>query len=167
MAEITNTSIVGAFNVRAGVDADDNSSYGRLRRSEATLEYAPHAHMHAFPASFMALQFGIFTSPNNNTLRSVGVKTPFPVQIFAADVACETCAAATGTVDIWVDTPTAAAASILDAAESVKAGLTVPVRVAPEVGSDEVPYNSEVYIKGTTGVGAMVGPQATLWCQRL
>lgn len=168
MAEINNKQIIGNFPNNALPSDDPDSVYGRIHRVDSVMNYGRHAELHSYPSSFMPIQFAVQTDANNNTVRSVGLKAPFPINILAADLACETCAATTGTVDIIVDpAPGGAPVSILNAPEDVKTNLTAPQRVAPEVGSDQVGFDDEIWITQISGsAAAMKGGAATLWCQK-
>jgi len=163
MAEFNNAQFVGDFSVAVEVSDTESSKYSKLRRNDGTLGYPGHAEMHAHPNSHFVVDLVILTAANNNTKGSAGWKAPFPVRILAIDVAAETVADAAGTIDVKVD-----GASILDAPESVKATLTVPKRVLPEDGSEEVAYGSVITIEQTTGAGGnMVGGQAHILMQRI
>lgn len=161
MAEIQNTAVIGNFSVRPTEEAEGQLE--RLKRYDANVGYAGHNRLHQFPASFYQIDMYVVTTANNGTKRSGGFKAPWPFTIWAADVACESCAATTGTVDIKVDDE-----SVLDAPEDVKTGTTAPVRVAPEEDAQDVAYDSELYIEQTAGSAAdMIGGQAHLYVQRL
>lgn len=161
MPEYNNSARIGDFAIRP--TEGDGSQIERLKNYDSAVGYAGHDRLHAMPPSFYQIDLVVLTSANNNTVRSAGFKAPWPFTILAADVACETCAAVDGTVDVLVD-----GVSVLDAAESVKATLTTPKRVAPEDGSQDVDYDSEVYINQTaTSAAAMVGGQAHMYVQRL
>lgn len=169
MAEVVNSHIIGDFTARVTASANEDSAFGKLARYDRAQENAGHAAMHAFPASFFVWFMAIFTAvPASDVGSSLKVKTPRPVTVWAADVGCESAAGATGTLDLRVDTPTAADASMIDAAQDVKTTAGTAVRLAPEDGKEDVPYNSLLYIKGASGAGGtIVGAQAHLYCQWL
>jgi hypothetical protein len=170
MAEIQNAHVIGPHYVRptgadsyaAGTEADT------LKRYDSALGHVHHDQKHIVPPSFFALNLFIVTSVGAaSSADSCRIAAPFPLRIWAADVGCEAAAGATGTVDIYTDDGVTDA-SILDAPEDVKTGAGVSSRVAPEDGSEDVAYGTEIYIKGASGAaGALDGAQAHLYCQRL
>ena len=167
MAEITNTAVIGAFAVRPtgyGQDSDkeDLGQLETLKRYDKTLGSAGHDRMHHRPASYYQIDLYVITSASSNTKVSASFLAPWPFTIWAADVACETCAATVGTVDILNEGTT-----ILDAPQDVKTAVGVGQRVAPEVGKDDVLYNEAITINQIADDAAMVGGQAHLYCQRL
>ncbi len=169
MAELNNAAIIGNFLVRpTGYAADEQLWF--LRNYDRALGNCGHDRMHYAPASFFTLDLHILTPvPDGGTGSSVKLAAPWPFTIWAADLGAESCAGASGVIDIRVDPVGAGAdASILDAAQDVKTGVGVGQRVAPEVGLGDVGYGDLFYIKGTSGAGGtIVGGQAHLYCQRL
>lgn len=170
MAEVTNTEIIGAHEVRiTGWDdlSVEDTQYHKLKRYDSALGAAGHHWMHLRPASFYQMDLYIITAVAiSSTGDSCRLTAPWPLTIWAADVGTETAAGATGTVDIYTD-DTVTDASILDAPEDVKTAAGVGQRVAPEDGSEEVDFGTEIYIQGASGAGGtLVGGQAHLYCQR-
>ncbi len=165
MAEVNNTDWIGPEEVRpTGWDdpTEEDTQLHKLARYDSSLGRANHSALHAKPASFFVWSMFVITTATNNSKESLIVEAPWPVTIWAADVGCESAGGATGTVDIEVD-----GASILDAAEAVKATAGTAVRVAPEDGSEEVAYGQTINIVQAGGVGGdMIGGQAHLYCQR-
>lgn len=169
MAEIDNTAVIGPFAVRPTAYTDGLSSGGALSQLDKLNQYdgalgnSGHDRMHYAPSSFFIWSHFVITDTNNNAKESLIVAAPWPLTIWAADIGCESAAGSAGTIDIEVD-----GASILDAASDVKTTAGTAVRVAPEVGEDDVTYGQTVNILSTgTGAGAMLGSQAHMYCQRL
>lgn len=156
MAEITNTTVIGAHTSR--MTPAQKATIGNYDRA---LGGVGLQHLLDVPASFFAIDLYVHTDANNNTKASCKIKAPRPLTIWAADVGCESAAGTTGTVDILVDD-----VSILNAAEDVKAAAGTCSRVAPEVDSENVAYNSTIHCTQTSGsAAAMVGGQAHLYVQ--
>ncbi len=166
MPQVNNSAVIGNFTARVARSASEDSAYGKLSRFDKAMESPGHAEMHAFPASFFVWSLYILTEVAATTSgSSCRVKAPRPLTIWAADLGCESAAGATGTVDLKTDDGTTDA-SILDAAEDVKTTAGTSSRVAPEDGSEDVAYGTEIYITGASGAaGALVGAQAHLYCQ--
>lgn len=162
MAEVNNAAIIGPRTVRPSGFSEDEQLW-KLQQYDHALGDAGHAGMHYLPASFYVWFHAAFTPANDSTVNSLSVKAPWPLTIWAADVGCESAAGSAATVDIRVGS-----GSVLNAAEDVKTTAGTAARVAPEDGSEDVAYNSAVFIRVIgTGAGAVVGAQAHLYCQRL
>jgi hypothetical protein len=155
-------AIDGWPTLSTGSDYDQMKTYDRVLG-------APHADMHAVPASFYQVDVYILTTANNNAKDSASQKAPWPFALLAADVACETCAATTGTVDIMCDRAGGTTyVSILDAAVDVKTAAGVGQRVSPTNGSEVIEYGDTFIVRQTAGsASAMVGGQAHMYCKRL
>jgi len=171
MAEVTNTQFIGSHTVRmTGWDdpSDQDTQFGRLKRYDTALGSARHQELHKYPASFFVLNLYILTAVGaSSTGDSCRMTAPWPFTIWAADVGCESAAGATGTMDVYTDDGSSDA-TLLDAPEDVKTAAGAGRRVAPEDGSEEVAYGTEVYIQGASGSGGtLVGGQAHIYCQRL
>lgn len=166
MAEVNNSAVIGNFTSRVTRDSDEDSAYGKLARYDKAMESPGHAEMHAFPASFFVWSLYILTTVGaSSSGSSCRVRAPRPLTIWAADVGCESAGGATGTIDLKTDDGSTDA-SILNAAEDVKTAAGTCSRVAPEDGSEDVDYNTEIYITGASGGGgSLVGGQAHLFCQ--
>lgn len=166
MAEVNNAQIIGDFTCRVSRDSDGDSAYGKLQRYDSAMENPGHAEMHAFPASFFVIDLYIITTVGAGASgSSCRMKAPRPLTIWAADVGCESAAGATGTIDLKTDDGTTDA-SILNAPEDVKTAAGTCSRVAPEDGSEDVAFDTEIYITGASGGGGtLVGGQAHLYCQ--
>lgn len=166
MAEVTNSHVVGNHTSRVERDTDRDSPYGKLAARDTATESAGHHEMHAFPACLFVWSLYILTTVGSSSSgSSCRVKPPRPLTIWAADLGCESAGGATGTVDLKTDDGTTDA-SILNAAEDVKTGAGVSARVAPEDGSEDVAYGTEIYIVGASGSGgSLIGAQAHLYCQ--
>ena len=165
-AEVDNSAIIGDFSSRVEASSDEGSAYGKLARYDRAQEGAGHAEMHRMPAGVFAIVLTIETAvPAASSGSCARFKAPRPLTIWAAELSCESAAGATGTVDLLVDDGVTDA-SILDAAEDVKTGAGVSSRVAPEAGSQDVAFDSEIYITGASGAGGtLVGGRAILWVQ--
>lgn len=167
MAEVDNSRVVGAFEVRPSGYAEDEQLW-TLQQYDKALGTAGHDRMHYRPASFFVIDLAIFTAvPDGGSGNSCRIAAPFPLTIWAIDLGCESAGGATGVLDVFADDGTSDV-SILDAAEDVKTGAGTSQRVAPEDGSEDIAYGTELYLVGTSGAGGtIVGAQAHLYCQRL
>lgn len=172
MAEFVNTAYIGDINVRpTGWDdpSDEDKQFWKLQTIDpATMKSVNHHIMHIRPPSFIVLDLYIITSvAAGSTGDSCRIKAPYPLQIQAIDLGCESAAGASGTMDVYTDDGTTDA-SILDAPEDVQTTAGTAVRVAPEDAFEEVAYDTDIYVQGASGGGGvMVGGQAHLYCQRL
>ena|SRR3990170_4773394 len=170
MAEVVNTHIVGDILVRPSYDTEDGSTEGRLTtlaRYDKALGQAAHDTLHYMPAGTYSIDLYVLTTANNNTKASAAVRVPYPLTVWSIDVACETAAGTTGTVDVEVSDDGSSWTSLLDAAQDVKTTAGLPTRVAPEADSEDLAYNTYVRCAQTSGSAAdMIGGQAHLLVQR-
>ena len=173
MAEIVNTTVIGAHIVRPTgyteslVEGVPDGQLFTLQRYDNALGNVGHDRFHFAPASFFIWSLYVAATANNSTVDTMTVNAPWPFTIWAIDGGCESLAGGgAGTFDVFV-----AAASILNAAEAIVdtgAGDGAAVRVAPEVGSDAVAYNAAIFARFIeTATQALVGGQVHLFCQRL
>lgn len=165
MAEIVNSSVIGAFTVRPSDYTDNHTSQlDKLQDYDKASGSAGHDRLHFMPAGLFSISLAVMTTATASTSKDSPTFTaPFPFTIWAADIGCESAAGDTGVIDIQVNDST-----ILDAPEDVKTSAGTCVRVAPEVGKDAVAYGDEIGITQTSGPnGSMIGGMAILWVQRL
>jgi hypothetical protein len=109
----------------------------------------------------------VATAVNNNTVNSVQYPQPWPIKVWAMDVACESAAGSAATVDVRKDDGTNA--SILSAAVDVKTAAGTAQRAYPESGGKELfNFGDKMTIRAIgTGAGAVVGAQAKVYVQHL
>lgn len=108
----------------------------------------------------------VATAVNANTVNSVKYPQPWPVKVWAVDVACESAAGSAATVDVRKDD--GSDASILAAAQDVKTAAGTAQRAYPEEGQEEFAFGDKMYIRAVgTGAGAVVGSQAKVYVQHL
>lgn len=169
MAEVTNSHIIGNYPLRIeGWDdlAATGTVYETLKFYDKALGSTRHHVMHLYPPSFYQIDLYIIVQIGAGTTGdSCRFTAPWPLTIWAADVGCEASAGSAATVDLYTDDGSTDA-SILDAPEDVHSSIGEGQRVAPEDGSEEVAYGTEIYIQGAATGGAVDGAQAHLYCQR-
>lgn len=167
MAEVNNAQVIGNFTSRVTAESSRDSTYGKLLAADrAVMGGAPHASLHEFPAALFPWSLyrvtDVAAASAANTCR---VKAPRPLTIWAIDIGCETAPGATGTGDVYTDDGTTDA-SVLDAAVDVKTAAGTCTRTAPEDGSEDVAYGTEIYARFASGAGdVLTGGQAHLYCQ--
>jgi hypothetical protein len=167
MSEFSNIAVIGSFLCRpTGYGVDANGSENQIQRLadyDKALGNAGHDRMHDIPASFYEIDMFVLTPANNNTKVSASQAAPWPFTVWAADVACETAAGTTGTVDIMNG-----GVSILSAPKDVKTAAGVGQRVTPATAEQaEFAFGDLLSINQISGSAAdMVGGQAHLYVQR-
>jgi|GEM_PF-3571917 hypothetical protein len=168
MAELNNSAAIGNFLVLPGYDDLDNGDEGRASKLSRYDKVGPavgHDRMHVYPASFYQIDIYISAPVASTTADSCRQKAPWPLKVWAADLGCESSGGSAATVDLYTDDGTTDA-SILDAAEDVHTAAGEAARVAPEDGSEDVEYDSDIYIKCVATGGTVEGAQAHLYVQR-
>lgn len=164
MTAIVNTSFIGRHYRQFTAAVLET-----LRSYTKGLGYVPLHEQAKFPPSIFPLTIRLATDPNNTTVESIPVKIPFPLKVWAVDLACKTAAGSACTADVQRQVAGAGAyASILAAAVDVKTGANAVTRTAPETTGCDLDYTDEIKLVVIgTGVGAVTGATATLWCQLL
>ncbi len=129
-----------------------------------------HAEKHTFPPACFPWKHDVFTSANGNTKSSAVFAVPFPTKVWAADLACETSAGSSATMDVVADPAgaTTFATILTSSTTDVHTAAGTAQRAAVLSGSEELVRGTTLKVTCTAGgSGAVVGAQAILWCQRL